>query len=373
MKTVEFTLEFLTPAFLGDATQSGRWRTPPIKALLRQYWRMAYAADKKFAVDVNAMRQEEGRLFGMAGEGKNDAASKSLVRMRLSQWSVGTLKNWVGNGTVTHPEVKNREGRITPVGADLYMGFGPLVYKQGTALKANAAMQAGESATLSLAYPQAAAPLLEAALRLMHAYGTLGGRSRNGWGSFALSGLDEASKAVLLSNNSPTQRPLADCLQQDWPTAVGQGLVWQTKPHADWKTLMRTLAEIKIGLRTKDSDPSKKQADNSFSLAVNTARRDRELPNDRGVSHGSPAPRHWLAYPVTKHSVDSWGGNARLPNSLRFKVRQTPDGRLVGVIVHMPCKPPSEFAPRENELLRVWQQVHSYLDKPTSNLQRIPA
>ena len=348
MKTVEFTLEFLTPAFLGDATQSGRWRTPPIKALLRQYWRMAYAADKKFAVDVNAMRQEEGRLFGMAGEGKNDAASKSLVRMRLSQWSVGTLKNWVGNGTVTHPEVKNREGRITPVGADLYMGFGPLVYKQGTALKANAAMQAGESATLSLAYPQAAAPLLEAALRLMHAYGTLGGRSRNGWGSLALSGLDEASKAVLLSNNSPTQRPLADCLQQDWPTAVGQGLVWQTKPHADWKTLMRTLAEIKIGLRTQ--------------FVFTTGNNSPKVEN-----------RHWLSYPITHHSVQAWGGNLRLPNSLRFKVRQTPDGRLVGVIVHMPCKPPSEFAPRENELLRVWQQVHSYLDKPTSNLQRIPA
>lgn len=33
-----FTLRFLTPAFLGDAEQNGRWRTPSLKALLRQ-WR----------------------------------------------------------------------------------------------------------------------------------------------------------------------------------------------------------------------------------------------------------------------------------------------------------------------------------------------
>jgi hypothetical protein len=36
MKDQTFTLRFATPAFLGDAEQNGVWRTPPIKALLRQ-------------------------------------------------------------------------------------------------------------------------------------------------------------------------------------------------------------------------------------------------------------------------------------------------------------------------------------------------
>lgn len=66
MKKLEYTVRFTTPAFLGNAEQSGRWRTPPIKALLRQWWRVAYAADKNFTVRVDEMRHEEGLLFGHA-------------------------------------------------------------------------------------------------------------------------------------------------------------------------------------------------------------------------------------------------------------------------------------------------------------------
>ena len=44
METRRYTLRFLTPAFLGGADQSGQWRTPPIKHLLRERWRVAWAA-----------------------------------------------------------------------------------------------------------------------------------------------------------------------------------------------------------------------------------------------------------------------------------------------------------------------------------------
>jgi len=66
MKTQSFQIQFHTPAFLGDADQSGRWRTPPFKAQLRQWWRVAYAAEKLFAVNVGEMRKVEGCLFGHA-------------------------------------------------------------------------------------------------------------------------------------------------------------------------------------------------------------------------------------------------------------------------------------------------------------------
>ncbi|PZP56463.1 MAG: hypothetical protein DI596_10305, partial [Azospira oryzae] len=50
MKMTErgYTVRFLTPAFLGDAEQNARWRTPPFKHLLREWWRVAYAADRRF-------------------------------------------------------------------------------------------------------------------------------------------------------------------------------------------------------------------------------------------------------------------------------------------------------------------------------------
>ena len=58
----EYTLELVTPAFLGGSDQSAEWRTPGIKALIRQWWRVAYVAE--YGVNVNAMREAEGILFG---------------------------------------------------------------------------------------------------------------------------------------------------------------------------------------------------------------------------------------------------------------------------------------------------------------------
>jgi CRISPR-associated protein Cmr1 len=36
MTQKNYVLRFCTPAFLGNAEQSGQWRTPPFKAQLRQ-------------------------------------------------------------------------------------------------------------------------------------------------------------------------------------------------------------------------------------------------------------------------------------------------------------------------------------------------
>jgi CRISPR-associated protein Cmr1 len=351
MKKLSFQLHFHTPAFLGDATQSARWRTPPFKAQLRQWWRVAYAARRQFAVNVGEMRDIEGHLFGHAwlegdkdADGKKVAARRSEVRIRLSQWDAGTLKTWEPLPSVTHKEVK------FPVGSDLYMGYGPLVLEKGArqpTLKANAAIQAKERAQMAIAYPEEDAPLIDHALQLMHLYGTVGGRSRNAWGSYSLIHAEEKAAQT----GTPPIRALADCLKLDWPHAVGadaQGaLIWQTQPHKDWAGLMKTLAQIKIALRTQ--------------FAFNS-----------GKNASAPEDRHWLSYPVTNHSVTRWGNNARLPNTLRFKVRSTADGQLVGVVFHMPHKPPVEFGSSPQTLERIWRQVHSHLDQ-TSSLERISA
>jgi len=359
MQTRQLLIVFHTPAFLGDANQSGHWRTPPFKAQLRQWWRVAYAAQQGFAVNIREMRELEGALFGHAWL-KNDtferdsqqvktAARKSLVRIRLSQWSEGKERSWSSPDTsVEHPNVHHRDGRRKPIGAQLYMGYGPLIFENGTALKANAAIQATEQAELDIAFPAEHASTVEHALQLMHLYGAVGGRSRNGWGSYSLQPAN--GLAAPPANPTPSQ-PLATCLRMDWPYALGadqQGLLaWQTKPHKDWSALMKTLAETKIGMRTLFGFNSGKSA----------------VPEDR----------HWLSYPVTNHSVTSWGNNDRLPNQLRFKVRPTADGQLVGVIFHMPHLPPTNFKPDPKTLERIWQRVHSHLDQIRPALPRITA
>ncbi len=104
---------------------------------------------------------------------------------------------------------------------------------------------------------------------------------------------------------------------------------------------MRELAIIKIGLRTQFVFPN-----------VNPP-------------HPEPLPRHWLSYPITRHTTRAFGRNARLPNSLRFKVRRALNDskQVVGVIFHMPCLPPREFNPQSKALIAVWQSVHALLDE----------
>lgn len=378
MKTWEYKVFFNTPAFLGNAEQQGQWRTPPFKALIRQWWRVAYAEAHRYPQSTVAMRHEEGLLFGHAWlesdrdeQGRPVASRKSAVRIRLGMWDIGKLKNWDGpDQTVHHPEVKNRQGQAVPVGSNLYLGYGPLIFRNGTSLKANAAIQAGEQATLSIAYPtthrnadfqrllEANSPRLEQALYLMDRYGTLGGRSSNGWGSFAMRPLppgETRDEGTTLTGATPL-RPWREALTLDWPHALGQdekgALIWQTRPFDNWKALMRELAVVKIGLRTQFVFTTGKNADH-------------------------PDARHWLSYPVTNHNVAAWKergrGDFRLPNSLRFKVRKTAEGQLVGVVFHVPCLSPPAFNPKPNRqaIEQVWSQVHRYLDEPTQQLTRI--
>ena len=87
---------------------------------------------------------------------------------------------------------------------------------------------------------------------------------------------------------------------------------------------MRELAILKIGLRTMFVFPN-------------------ALP-----PHEQPLDRHWLSYPVTKHSTKKWGGNLRLPNSLRFKVcpdRDDPD-TVAGLSIPCAMQPAEELRTR---------------------------
>jgi len=348
-KELEFTIRFLTPAFLGDAEQKGRWRTPPFKALLRQWWRVAYAAQQNYDVSIADLRKAEGKLFGNAwltreedGKAKADYCS-SRVRLRLDRWDRGELQTWekLEPRGIQHPEVE----KLPQIGPHLYLGYGPLIVPRGatiTTLKNAPAIHAGKTATLRLAFPAGEETLLLQALRLMHLYGTAGGRSRNGWGSFVLESAPETSARI------PT-RDWKAALAQSWAHAIGQDehgvLIWQTaKQYSDWRQLMRDLAIIRIAVRT-------------------------QFPFQGVQSHKQPEPRHWLAYPVTNHTCEAWGKQLRLPNSLRFKVRPAPNDpkQLVGVIYHMPCLPPAEFGPNSyrQQIQKTWEQVHWLLDELT--------
>ena len=235
-----YRLQLASPAFLGDADQKGTWRTPPLKALIREWWRIAVAP--QVAYEVGALKTQEKGLFGTAADDGSDGNQRSKIRLALSNWRAGSCKQWEpGEARVTHPEVKDRNtGKERPVGAELYLGYGPLVFQQGTQLNNGAALQAKEENTLKLAHAEEHDEALTLALTLAHWFGTIGGRSRNGWGSLGWQALAGAPALPVLSKaaleHTGCTRPLARCLDLDWPHAIGTdakgALVWRSsRPH----------------------------------------------------------------------------------------------------------------------------------------------
>lgn len=349
-----YRLQLASPAFLGDADQKGTWRTPPLKALIREWWRIAVAP--QVAYEVGALKTQEKGLFGTAADDGSDGNQQSKIRLALSDWRAGSCKQWEpGEARVTHPEVKDRNtGKERPVGAELYLGYGPLVFQQGTQLNNGAALQAKDENTLKLAHPEEHDEALTLALTLAHWFGTIGGRSRNGWGSLGWQALAGAPALPVLSKaaleHTGCTRPLARCLDLDWPHAIGTdakgALVWRSKDtFRDWRAAMKFLAQTKIGFRVA-------------------------LGFVGGQPHREPQARHVLAYPVTHHKVPAWEGKdrGRLANTLRFKLQPEPDGSLRALIYHTPCKP---TLPHQGiDLLGTWQRVHDFLDKAA--LTRLP-
>ncbi|NLC36893.1 MAG: hypothetical protein GX772_10705, partial [Alcaligenaceae bacterium] len=312
MKQLSYTVRFLTPAFLGNADQIGQWRTPPFKALLRQWWRVAVAPEMKF--DTDAIRKREGELFGVAAD--SGGSRKSQVRIRLGHWDEGTLNQAPRIGDVSLG--KNQ------IPAALYSGYGPIM--TGPRLKARAAIQSGAETQLHIAFPENAC--IEEAICLMNAYGTAGGRSRNGWGSFELEG--EKTDVPVFAHDWKMAMDL------DWPHALGrdeQGvLIWQSAPQADWEKAMRLLAQARADMR-------------------------RYVPD-----------RLMLASPSgTRETLPGWDKNERVPNSLRFKVRSE-GARFIAVIFHMPCLPADSLMQKlrshsKQDFIRCFTKTHEFLDQ----------
>ena len=352
MQQMKYQLKLLTPAFLGNAEQNGQWRTPPFKALLRQWWRVVVAKEHDY--NYVKMREAEGRLFGHAWlendkdeKGRNIASRVSKVRIRLDTWTEGNLQEWANDSTVFHKEV-GANGRN--VGAHFYLGYGPLTSNQD---KKNAvAIDAGQKNTLRLVWPNDE-KTLSSTLQLIHWFGTIGGRSRNGWGSLDLK-LDKNTDFTDLSQDAPLlhriARPIAQCLELEWPHAIGlsddgKPLIWQTKElRRKWQNTMQDMARIKIEFRTR----FRFNSDNN----------------------GPFQERHLLAYPVTHHNV--LGNKQRLANQLRFKVTQTSNGQYRGIAYHLPCCLPKALAQKQQVGVKwrdpalqkqVWLSVHNVLDE----------
>lgn len=330
---LELTVEFLTPTFLGGADQHGELRTAPFKNLLRQWWRVTVGHQHTGHRDL---LRKEGELFGSVLEGGKASASK--VRLELTpvaNCDPSALDADINNqlGRTDHPEVK----RGNPISNAMYLGFGPLSRPPKRCLRA------GSRAKLILTYPETYADEIKTTLEFIHTFGTIGSRSRNGWGSLFLSGdgITNKQPADFFNLAAPLNELIAGNSAKKYPSRLGKDqrgiLCWETTgaQAQQWTPVMKMLAENYLKVRT--------------SLRLRSSSKINE--------------RHILGYPVTHHNVAQWGGNrGRMPSQLRLMVKKNRSGQLVGRILHLPHKLPKPWDVSLEPELNVWEKVHHVLD-----------
>jgi CRISPR-associated protein Cmr1 len=320
--------------FLGGADQEPEWRAEPFKGLFRWWWRIAQGRD----LDMERLREAESHMFGFAGD--KEQGKKSSVSLTLESACAPRGDSLNSSHRVHHPEVGQN-----PNGASI----SSLLYLAGMGLMTpeckpkHQYFPSGGRFRLTVTAPMARLQELKTTLALVQAFGTVGGRSRNGWGSFqTLSGAMEKSEAVGLIKKCEID--WKDACRKDYPHCLGKdekgSLLWKTKEAESWHKAMHLLAEAYVKVRAETVPNG--------------------LPpiNPGPRNSGNLSERHLLGIPLTNHSVDR---PTRYASPLRFVVKRVQSsGEYKGFVLHVPQAFPQ--APSHLNQIRVWELVHAKLD-----------
>lgn len=334
MEKLDVTVEFLTPAFLGGADQQGELRSPPFKNLLRQWWRIVNGN-----LPLNQLRIREGELFGTV-LGDNECCASRVKIFVLPEDTFAVSSQPFSFGSTPHPEVKGGMA----VKNSLYLGYGPVNFAKPEPLPKQY-ISAHSIATLKISFPRNCRDEIIRTLQYIDTFGAIGSRSRNGYGSLALTaqGVERLNPADIQATQV---EELVGNNAKDYPNRFGRDkslLVWESAVQNQWTNAMTLLAGTYLRTRT------------NIPIA------------GEGVQR-----RHALGYPVTHHSVGSWGGgNGRMPSQLRLMVKRNRNNDLIARILHLPHKLPKQWPANLPSQLQVWEQVHHYLDNHENQFHRI--
>ena len=336
--------EIVTPMFLGNASQQAEWRAEPFKGLLRYWWRIAQPSRNLVAISWQQLLQSESELFGSAGE-DNGVGGKSKVDLSVFSDSKPSLPTkFQPNEKITHPETTFMPGSLS------YLAGMGLIGRDGTTN--TSFFPAGASFRLNFQIPKPLIGQIETTLALLQVFGTIGGRSRNAWGSFNILKGGLVNEGVLKELDQCTM-DWKKGFDNDYPNCLGKDeigpLLWQTKePRSDWQGAMTDLAEAYIQLRAGNSDNKISKLD----------------PNN--------GDRHLLGIPLMHHNQLAGGKRIhtdRHASPLRLLVRKF-GTKYRGFFLHVPHQfampPTGSNCPQimsAVQQLDIWKQkIHKKLD-----------
>jgi len=169
VKRLTFDLEFITPAFIGDANQQAELRPASFVGLLRWWWRAL-----KGECDIKRLREEEIKIFG--GDGK----MASPVYLRV-EGDVSKDKDLINEYRLSWNFDKNRRALIGP-----HAGVGYLYYSMVALNKRREFIKADSRLRLTLIGKDEFLKHYIASLWALVFLGGVGARSRRGGGNLTV-------------------------------------------------------------------------------------------------------------------------------------------------------------------------------------------
>lgn len=302
MKTLDFTLRLVTPAFLAGACGAEGFRIPALRGVLR-FWYRAKEGDSGEEGYASRLFDRESGVFGSARDGQG-------VRF------------------IPREEMKGRLESIRARGDLRHLGFGPL------APDPRKALVAGTEVRLRAVGTEEQLTELRRCLILLHCFGGLGGRSRRGWGSV------EVEAEGLLppeAGEGSFSEWLGEALARVWPPGTMQPCEHRGLPrHSAFSRNTRLgLLEVGGSAMTALGDLAGRYKE----VAQDRSLRGVEEESGEGEELKRAAPRVALGLPWSgknehgehvEYSARPVGGRAeaitRRASPLLFKVLPHPDG-----------------------------------------------
>ncbi len=351
LEEIPCQIEFLTPSFLGGAKQDAELRSAPFKYLLRQWWRIVNGK-----LDPLELLKKEGELFGQV---RGNDINVSKVRLHITEQDIKFYSKpdfiYPQYGIV-HTEVNNR---FIPV--EGYLGMGPISWnkEKGRNEYKRPAIMPKSKCKMTVSFPKNETSFSKV-FYCIKGFGTIGSRSRNGWGSLDISQTEIEYKTPVIEDFTKLMNDGRNYPHGLGKTDDGRVLVWETEGLENYIDIWKELAEIYLNVRT--ALPEMKE----FTEVVD---RDKEKPEF--MAHRSASARHLLGYPLTHHKINdsTWGESeknfkkpkkveGRLSSPLRMTIKKS-NGKFVGRILHIPYSVHMKF---NGDQTAIWRIVHKFLD-----------
>ena len=176
MKKLEADFHIATPCFLGGAAENVELRVPSIKGALRFWWRaLSYA---RYEGCIGRLSKEEQRLFGSSEKGQ----SRFLMRL--------VTKSDLGEYTIKKDAVlRHRNNKVVGEGVR-YLGYGLMkAFGKNEGKLERPCLWRNDGIDFSLQFIARDSDVLkdiEPAVKMLGLLGSVGSRSRKGFGSLTL-------------------------------------------------------------------------------------------------------------------------------------------------------------------------------------------